>query len=66
MRHVGTYTRRRAAAVLTALAIVGVATGSAEASSAARDDAPARAGVTEAARAGRSDPDVFTGDIDDF
>ena len=37
MRHVGTYTRRRAAAVLTALAILGVATGSAEASSAAQE-----------------------------
>jgi hypothetical protein len=45
MRHVGTYIRRRAAAVLTALAIVGVATGSAEASSAARNDAPTRTGA---------------------
>ncbi|MGH6691895.1 MAG: hypothetical protein ACREF4_14595, partial [Gammaproteobacteria bacterium] len=66
MRHVGTYTRRRAAAVLTALAMVGVASGSADASSAASNDAPARAAGTEASRTGRSDPEVFTGDVEDF
>jgi pimeloyl-ACP methyl ester carboxylesterase len=63
---VGSYIRRRAAAVLAALAIVGVATGSTEASSAARNDSSASPAVTEASRAGRPDPEVFTGDVDDF
>jgi pimeloyl-ACP methyl ester carboxylesterase len=52
--------------VLAALAIVGVATGSAGASSAERNDSSARAAVTGASRAGRPDPEVFTGDVDDF
>jgi len=56
MRHARISTGRRAAAALTALAIVGVATGSAGASPA----------VTEQPRSGRSDPEIFTGAIEDF
>jgi pimeloyl-ACP methyl ester carboxylesterase len=66
MQHVRTRIRRRAAAGLAALAIAGMATGSAEASSAARTDAPTGAAGTEASRGGRPGPEVFTGDIDDF
>jgi pimeloyl-ACP methyl ester carboxylesterase len=66
MRHTGVSVGRRAAAVLTALAIVGVATGSAAASPAAGNDAPATAAVTEASRGRQSGPEIFSGDLEDF
>jgi pimeloyl-ACP methyl ester carboxylesterase len=65
MRHV-TSIRRPTAAVLTALAVVGLATGSPEAPSTARTDPSASASVAEAPRAGRSGPEVFTGALEDF
>ena len=65
MRHVARYARR-AAAVLAALAIVGATPVPSDAASAVREDPPARAASAEASRAGRSGPEVFTGDVEDF
>jgi pimeloyl-ACP methyl ester carboxylesterase len=52
--------------VLTTLAVVAVAGGCADASSAQLDDPPPRAVATEAAGAQRSGPEIFTGALEDF